>query len=107
MIRRLIAALFLIATLCAIASAQTPGTSPYPGSLDTNTTLPRAADLKQSTLSAGINNSVTTFSVASGTPFSAPAVIWIDAEQINCTTLVTNTFSGCSRGQGTSTAASH
>jgi hypothetical protein len=98
---------FLLFLVTTVASAQTPGQSQYPASLDNATSLPRAIDLKQSTLAAGINNSVTSFSVASGTGFNQPAVVWIDSEQINCTTLSTNTFSGCSRGQGGTAAASH
>lgn len=39
--------------------------------------------------------------------FSIPGVIGIDSEYIFCTTPISNSFTGCTRGYGGSTAASH
>ena len=103
----LITGICFLATFNASAQTPVPGTSQYPGALDNSTTLPQAKDLKQSTLTAGINSSVATFTVASGSGFPNPAVVWIDSEQINCASVAGNTFSSCSRGANGTAPASH
>ena len=59
------------------------------------------------TLSAGINNSVTTIAVASTTNFSTQGTIIIGTEQITYTGKTSTTFTGCSRGANSTSAAAH
>ena len=64
------------------------------------------------TLNGAINSMVTTFTLTSGTGFAAPYVLNLDPgqpsfEQVNCTTLTGNVYSGCVRGWNGATAASH
>src|ERR1041385_3035846 len=98
--RRLIAAALLAA---ALACAQT---SNYPGSLDTNATLTDLADRAQTTLSAPLNASSTSFTVVSAAKFAANMILTIDRAQIFVTSVVSNTVNG-TRGYGGTTAASH
>jgi hypothetical protein len=62
-----------------------------------------------STLSANISAIDTTFNVVSGTSFSnaPPFTIQIDSETIWVSSVATNTLSGCIRGYGGTTAATH
>ena len=59
------------------------------------------------TLSAGINNSVTTIAVASTANFSTQGTIIIGTEQITYTGKTSTTFTGCSRGANSTSAAAH
>lgn len=96
---RLILCLLLTAVLCCAQN--------FPSSLDTDASLLRARDRASSTLSAGINSSVTTFSVATASSFASNMVVVIGTEQIFCTTFAGTTFSGCTRGYNGTTAAAH
>jgi hypothetical protein len=58
-------------------------------------------------LNGSINNSVTTITVDSTTGFAATGTIQIDSELITYTGVTSTTFTGCTRGAGGSTAASH
>jgi hypothetical protein len=59
------------------------------------------------TLTAGISNSATTIPVVSTTNFSNTGAVLIDSEVIKYTGKTTTSFTGCTRGQFGSTAASH
>jgi hypothetical protein len=59
------------------------------------------------TLSSGINNSVTTIPVVSTTNFSTQGTIIIGTEQITYTGKTSTTFTGCSRGANSTSAAAH
>lgn len=73
------------------------------------TAMGHLGNASSSTLNGAINSSVTTFSVASGSSFLAGGaqVLTISSEAIYCTTLVSNTFSSCTRGYNSTIAASH
>ena len=60
-----------------------------------------------STLSATINNSVTTIGVASATSYPTAGTIQIGSELIDYTGKAGNSFTGCTRGAHSTTAASH
>jgi hypothetical protein len=82
----------------------------YPGSASTDANLFIAVDypVNQSTLNGNINSSVTTISLASTSYFpSAGGYVTIDSELISYTGVVSNTLTGCTRGVGGTTAASH
>jgi hypothetical protein len=59
------------------------------------------------TLNGGINNSVTTVTVVSTTGFPATGTFLVDNELITYTGKTPTTFTGCTRGQQGTTAASH
>jgi len=59
------------------------------------------------TISAGINSSVTSIALTSVAGFTATGVVLIDSEQISYTGISTLTLTGCTRGANGSTAASH
>lgn len=59
------------------------------------------------TLNGGINNSVTTLTVASTQYFSNAGTIEIDSERITYTGKTSTTFTGCTRGVHGTSAASH
>ena len=71
--------------------------------------LPQGAFFQDgvTTLSAAINNSVTTIPVADTTNFQTTGAIIIDSEVITYTGKTPNSFTGCVRGQYGSTNASH
>lgn len=58
-------------------------------------------------LNGAINNSVTTITVDSTTGFAATGTIQIDSELITYTGITGTDFTGCTRGTGGSTDASH
>jgi len=60
-----------------------------------------------STLNGGINNSVTTITVASTSTFTASGAIWINGEYITYSGKTATDFTGCTRGADGTTAASH
>ena len=107
--------LFTLATLLLPLSAlptaaqDTPLTNKFPAELNTADSLGRTADRSVGTLTAGINSSVTSFTIT-GDPASYPASgisIVIDNEIILCTSRSSDTFSGCTRGAKGTSAASH
>ena len=59
------------------------------------------------TLNGAINDSVTTITVDSTTGFAASGSIQIESEWISYTGTTATTFTGCTRGQEGTTAASH
>jgi len=59
------------------------------------------------TLNGGINNSVTTVTVVSTTGFPATGTFLVDNELITYTGKTSTTFTGCTRGQQGTAAASH
>lgn len=71
--------------------------------------LPQGAFFQDgvTTLSAGINNAVTTIPVVSTTGFQNAGAIIIGSEIITYTGKTATSFTGCVRGQYNSTAASH
>ena len=58
-------------------------------------------------LTSGINSSVTTIPVTATTGVLGNAFLYIGSEMIVCTTAGSSSFSGCTRGAGGSTAATH
>jgi hypothetical protein len=62
---------------------------------------------KTSTLSAGINNSVTSIVLTSASSFPSSGTIQIDDEKITYTGKSSNTLTGCVRGALSTTAVSH
>jgi hypothetical protein len=58
-------------------------------------------------LNGAINDSVTTIPVDDGSLFTNNSIIKIDAELIQVGTVVSNNLTGCTRGYGGTTAASH
>jgi len=79
----------------------------FPGGVAGDADLLVASNSATSTLNGAINNSVTTFVLVSGARFVSNQAVTIDSEIIFCTTLSTNTFSGCSRGYNGTTPAAH
>jgi hypothetical protein len=60
-----------------------------------------------STLNGGIDNVVTTITVASTSTFTTSGAIWIDGEYITYSGKTATDFTGCVRGADGTTAASH
>jgi hypothetical protein len=60
-----------------------------------------------STLNGGIDNIVTTITVASTSTFTTSGAIWIDGEYITYSGKTATDFTGCVRGADGTTAASH
>lgn len=71
--------------------------------------LPQGAFFQDgvTTLTANINNSVTTIAVASTANFANAGAVLIGSEIISYTGKTATSFTGCTRGQYSSTAASH
>ena len=59
------------------------------------------------TLSAGINNSVTTIPLTSSTGFPATGTVGVGTEEITYTGVAGNTLTGATRGANSTTAAAH
>lgn len=84
-----------------------PSASSYPTSLDDDTTLfGDAVNLKQTTLSAGIDNSTTTVPCATA-GINVPCYILIESEIIYAPTKDASNFTSCTRAAGGSSAAAH
>lgn len=79
----------------------------YPTAVATDADLLVARNRSRTTLNGSINASTSTIVLTSGALFGNNMVITIDSEDIFCTTLTSNTFTGCTRGYGGSTAATH
>lgn len=93
--------------LSVLAFGQNPNTAVFPGAAAADTDLFVAKNRSQTTLNTTINNSITTVVLTSGSTFLAPDIITIESEILHCTTLTTNTFTLCARGQEGTSAASH
>ena len=98
--------LILLAASAAFGVAQTPGTTQFPTSLDSNTTLIAAANNCSTTLNGAINAAVTSITVASQTCFPSTGVFVVDAEYFIYTASTSTSFT-VTRGAFGSTAASH
>lgn len=98
--------LILMTGLAIAAFGQTPGTSQYPTSLDTNTTLLTAANACSTILNGAINSSVTSITVNSQTCFPSTGVFAIESEYFIYTASTSTTFT-VTRGAFGSAAASH
>jgi len=94
--------LCILLLLAVIASGQS-----WPDHVATTDELLQATDHASTTLSADINASTTTITVASGAAFVAGQVIQIDSEQIKICSVSSNTLTACGRGFAGTTAASH
>jgi hypothetical protein len=85
-----------------------PGnTAKYPTSAATIADLTVATNRASTTLSSTINNSATTIPVASVGLFTAPCIIYIEAEAVFAGTAASGSFTGCVRGFDNTTAAGH
>ncbi len=104
--------LFLLSLACSLSFAQT---ARYPSAVATTTDLTDMADRAQTTLSASMTSGATSFTVVSGTKFTAHMIVTIDSEQIKICQVVSNTItvghSACpnadGRGFAGTSAASH
>lgn len=99
--------LILLAALAGCAWAQTPGTSQYPTSLDTNTTLLTTVNNCSTTLNGAVDNSQTTFTVVSTTCFPTAGLFVTETEVVIYTGKTATTFTGLTRGAFSSGAAAH
>lgn len=79
----------------------------WPTSVSTTDQLHTGVNNLATSLSSAINNSVTTIPVSSTTNFPSIGAITIDSERISYTGKTLTTFTGCTRGFGSTTAASH
>lgn len=100
-------ALLLMLVLSLSAFAQTPGTSQYPTSLDSNTTLLTAVNGCSTTLSSAVDNSQTSFTVVSTSCFPSTGIFTLESEVLIYTGKTSNTFTGLTRGAFSTTAVSH
>lgn len=98
--------LALLLASATLGAAQVPGTTSYPTSLDSNTSLITAANNCSTTLNGAINAAVTSITVTSQTCFPSTGVFVIDAEYFIYTASTATTFT-VTRGAFGSTAASH
>lgn len=105
----LLALIILACNLKVTFGQDTPGTVKYPTALDSQDSLFRVANNAHSTLSSGINNSVTSLTVADSTGFPTTGQFTIDSEIIYYTANNTGTgvLSGLIRGRDGTTGASH
>ncbi|HEC65253.1 MAG TPA: hypothetical protein ENI23_08165 [bacterium] len=79
----------------------------FPASADSDSTLFLAKNNTYDSLSAGINDSITTITVYSTTGFPTSGYISIELEVIHYTGLTPTTFTGCTRGADGSTNLAH
>ena len=64
-------------------------------------------DVVATTLDGSLNDSATTITVASTTGFSSSGTVYIENEQVTYTGTSSTTFTGCTRGANSTTAAAH
>ena len=77
----------------------------YKEYLDNNIT--QEDDVTADLLNGSLNDSATTITVDSTTGFSSTGTIYIESEQVTYTGTSSTTFTGCTRGANSTTAASH
>jgi len=77
----------------------------YKEYLDNNIT--QEDDVTANLLNGSLNDSATTITVDSTTGFSSTGTIYIESEQVTYTGTSSTTFTGCTRGANSTTAASH
>jgi hypothetical protein len=104
--RLILAQVSLFLLLSFSAFSQVPGSSQYPTSLDTNTTLLVAANACSTILNGAINNSVTSITVNSQTCFPSTGIFSVESEYFIYTASTSTTFT-VTRGAFGSAAASH
>lgn len=97
----------LLICLALSTFAQTPGTSQFPTSLDTNTTLLTAVNGCSTTLDGAVTNSQTTFTVVSTACFPSDGVFALESELVIYTGKTSTTFTGLTRGAFSTSAVSH
>jgi hypothetical protein len=101
----------LLAIACMLLSlhveAQTVGETQYPASIDNGTTLPVAVDNKFTALTVTVNASDTTFTVSSTSGWPSAGTGWVNQEQFTYTGTTGNSFTGITRGFGSTIAAVH
>lgn len=102
-----IRALVFAGLAAAFASGQNPNTAVFPSRTAADTDLFVASNNSSTTLNGSLTSSATSITLTSGTGFTAPVIVAIDTEIIHCTTLTTNTLSGCTRGSESTIGASH
>lgn len=100
-------ALFLLLASFITAAAQTPGTSQYPTSLDTATTLMTAVNTCSTTLNGSVDSSQTTFTVVSTSCYPAAGIIKVEDELVIYTSKTSTTFTSLTRAAFGTSAASH
>ena len=83
------------------------GSTQYPGSIDTTTTLLDAANNVQSTLAASLSSTATSLALASASSFPTAGVVSIESEIIHYTNKSGNNLTGLTRGAEGTTAAAH
>jgi hypothetical protein len=84
-----------------------PNTASFPYAPSTDVILAVASDNAQSTLSADVQTSDTSLSVADGSKFNVPCLVVVDGEIIRVKSKNTNTLTGCDRGFAGSTVSAH
>lgn len=96
--RSLIASFFL---LTVMGFAQNPMTSPFPTSLDSDTTLAVACNSARTTLTVALTNSTSalTIQVADSSKFCTPSYIDIEGEMIKLCSKATGVLTACSGGR--------
>lgn len=97
----------LLICLALSVVGQTPGTSQFPTSLDTNTTLLTAVNGCSTTLNGAVTNSATTFTVVSTTCFPTSGVFAVENELVIYTGTTSTTFTGLTRGAFSTAAVAH
>lgn len=100
-------ALLLLLASFITGAAQTPGTSQYPTSVDTTTTLLTAVNTCSTTLSGSVDSSQTTFTVVSTSCFPSSGIGKAEDELFIYTGKTATTFTGITRGAFGTSAASH
>lgn len=105
--RKIYSLLLLLLLWCSTASAQTPGESGYPTTVDTAQALFEVKDNSRTTLSVALSNVATTATVYSTSSFPNTGSFVVDNEVIYYTGKTSTTFTGLHRAQAGSTAANH
>lgn len=97
----------LLVCLALSVAGQTPGTSQYPTSLDTATTLMTAVNTCSTTLNGSVDSSQTTFTVISTSCYPAAGIIKVEDELVIYASKTSTTFTGLTRAAFSTSAASH
>jgi len=72
-----------------------------------NSYITQEDEINTSNLNGSLNDSATTITVDSTSSFDSTGTLYIDNEQVTYTGTSSTTFTGCTRGAGGTTAASH
>lgn len=97
----------LVLLACLLALTVGLQAQVFPTSVATDANVLAAKNSAVTTLASTITSGTTTIVLSSGALFGNNMVITIEAERIFCTTLTTNTFTGCTRGYDNSANVSH